>query len=93
MILHETSHHECGNWQPLRMVKEPHEDCFISLLCSVSLSWEESDKLPLGVFYANPNKPTFEESTGVYRVNKDPVCMRTLDKERLARLIESRTGV
>ncbi|RDE10769.1 MAG: 2-oxoacid ferredoxin oxidoreductase [Candidatus Thorarchaeota archaeon] len=52
----------------------------------------ETEKLPLGVFYINPNKPTFEEGTGVYRANKDPVCMRSLDKERLARLIESKTG-
>jgi len=53
----------------------------------------ESDKLPLDVFYTNPNKPTFEERKGVYRVNKDPVCMRAFDKGQLARLIESRTGV
>jgi len=53
----------------------------------------ESDKLPLGIFYTNPNKPTFEESTGVYRTNSSPVCMRTMDKERLRHLIESKTSV
>ena len=49
----------------------------------------ETDRLPLGVFYTSPPKPTFEETTGVYRDNPAPLYERTPDMAKLTRLIET----
>ena len=49
----------------------------------------ETDRLPLGVFYLNPNKPTFEENTGVYKDNPAPLFKRSVNKEKLAALLDS----
>ena len=49
----------------------------------------ETDRLPLGVFYISPPKPTFEETTGVYRENPAPLYERTPDMAKLAHLIET----
>ncbi len=47
----------------------------------------ESDKLPLGVFYINPNKTPFEENTGVYKQNDTPLFDRQTDYKKLETLI------
>ena len=50
----------------------------------------EKDKLPLGVFYKNEGKQTFEENLGVYATNDTPVHQRPLDKrEHLDGLLRS----
>ena len=50
----------------------------------------EKDKLPLGVFYKNEGKATFEENLGVYATNETPVHQRPLDKrEHLDGLLRS----
>ncbi len=50
----------------------------------------EKDKLPLGVFYKNEGKRTFEENLGVYATNETPVHQRPLDKrEHLDGLLRS----
>ncbi|MCJ2541051.1 MAG: thiamine pyrophosphate-dependent enzyme, partial [Candidatus Thermoplasmatota archaeon] len=50
----------------------------------------EKDKLPLGVFYKNKGKRTFEENLGVYATNETPVHQRPLDKrEHLDGLLRS----
>jgi len=49
----------------------------------------ERDKLPLGVFYLNPNKPTFEENLSLYRLTTDPLFQRTVDFSKLSTLINS----
>ncbi len=48
----------------------------------------ETERLPLGVFYINPNKPTFEENTGIYRDNPAPLYRRSVNKQRLAALLD-----
>lgn len=48
----------------------------------------ESDKLPLGIFYINPDKTPFEENTGVYKQNDVPLFDRVVDYKRLESLIE-----
>jgi 2-oxoglutarate ferredoxin oxidoreductase subunit beta len=48
----------------------------------------ETDKLPLGIFYLNPKRTTFEESLAAYRNNKEPLYRRDLDKEKLTALIK-----
>jgi 2-oxoglutarate ferredoxin oxidoreductase subunit beta len=40
----------------------------------------EQDKLPLGVFYSNPNRKTFEENLSVYQMDKTPLPQRRIDR-------------
>ncbi len=40
----------------------------------------ETEKLPLGIFYINPDRKTFEDNLIVYRENKEPVIKRDLNK-------------
>ena len=50
----------------------------------------ERGKLPLGVFYTSPAKPTFEDNTGAYRTDKRPLWQRRPDRrEGLARFIST----
>ena len=48
----------------------------------------ETEKLPLGVFYINSQKKTFEENIGTYRQNLQPLYQREPDTEKLKALIE-----
>jgi len=48
----------------------------------------ETDKLPLGIFYMNPEKTTFEENIGAYRKNDSPLYRRKPDMEKLRNLID-----
>lgn len=50
----------------------------------------EKDRLPLGIFYISPDKKTFEENTGIYETNKEPLFRRKPDREKLYNLISSR---
>jgi len=47
----------------------------------------ETEKLPLGVFYKSPQKPAFEENTGIYEEKQTPLYQRDLDKKELKKLI------
>ena len=49
----------------------------------------ESDRLPLGVFYVNPHKSTFEDNTGVYQQDQRPLYEREVDLDKLQELIRS----
>jgi 2-oxoglutarate ferredoxin oxidoreductase subunit beta len=49
----------------------------------------ETSRFPLGVFYINPHKATFEENTRAYRDSQEPLYRRDLYKEKLAALIQS----
>lgn len=49
----------------------------------------ESERLPLGVFYLSPDKPSFEDHTGVYRDDSRPLYERRVDVEKLRGLMES----
>jgi len=53
----------------------------------------ESDKLPLGIFYINPKKSTFEENVGIYKENKMPLFKREPDRKELEALILSKKGI
>ena len=53
----------------------------------------ESDKLPLGIFYTNPKKSTFEENVGIYKENKMPLFKREPDRKELEALILSKKGI
>ncbi|MFH1371925.1 MAG: thiamine pyrophosphate-dependent enzyme [Planctomycetota bacterium] len=48
----------------------------------------ETDKLPLGIFYVNPNKIAFEDNIGIYREDKRPLFEREPDFDRLQKLID-----
>ncbi|HAR62857.1 MAG TPA: 2-oxoacid ferredoxin oxidoreductase [Candidatus Margulisbacteria bacterium] len=43
----------------------------------------ERDKLALGVIYVNNDREIFEDKLSVYKDNKEPLYMRTLNKENL----------
>ena len=49
----------------------------------------ETDKLPLGVFYINPDKKPFEENTGIYEQDNTPLFKRDTDYDRLRSLIDN----
>ncbi len=51
----------------------------------------ETDKLALGVFYLSPNKPPFEDTTGVYREDPRPLHDREVNFEKLRNLMSSFT--
>ena len=47
----------------------------------------ETEKLPLGIFYIN-NKKSFEENIGLYTDNKEPICFREREKNKIQEFIE-----
>ena len=48
----------------------------------------ESEKFPLGVFYLNPHKPTFEENLSVYQTDPAPLIHRNSDRtERIKAML------
>ncbi len=49
----------------------------------------ETDRLPLGIFYTSPPKPSFEENIGIYRQEKTPLHERKPDMVKLQALIDS----
>lgn len=40
----------------------------------------ETEKLPLGVFYIEENKPTFEDNQAIYKEDKTPVVFREISR-------------
>jgi 2-oxoglutarate ferredoxin oxidoreductase subunit beta len=51
----------------------------------------ESDKLPMGIFYVNPDKTIFEEALPAYDGDNRPLYQREIDKAKLSDLIKSKT--
>ena len=49
----------------------------------------ETEKLPLGIFYINPDKKTFEQNISIYQEDRRPLYERKLDTGRLRNLIET----
>ncbi len=52
----------------------------------------ETEKLPLGIFYVNPDKIIFEENLSAYAGDKRPLFQRSFALNRLSNLIKSKTG-
>jgi len=50
----------------------------------------ETEKYPLGIFYINEGKKTFEESLSAYKTDKSPIYQRKLDIEKLKKLLETK---
>jgi 2-oxoglutarate ferredoxin oxidoreductase subunit beta len=48
----------------------------------------EGDRLPLGIFFEEEGRPTFEESTGVFQDDDRPLFMRTVSGEKIRALID-----
>jgi 2-oxoglutarate ferredoxin oxidoreductase subunit beta len=51
----------------------------------------ENGPFPLGIFYLNPDKNSFEENIGIYQENQKPLYERDLDVGKLKSLIETFT--
>ena len=49
----------------------------------------ETDRLPLGVFYTSPQKPSFEENVGVYQQEQTPLYEREPDMKKLRNQIDT----
>jgi len=49
----------------------------------------EQNKLPLGIFYINKNKKTFEQNLKTYKQNKKPLYKRQIKMDRIVKLINS----
>ena len=47
----------------------------------------ETEKLPLGIFYQSPQKPSFEENVGIYEEKQTPLYERDLGTKELKKLI------
>ncbi len=50
----------------------------------------EKEKLPLGIFYQNENKKTFEQQLSVHRDTKTPFLFREMNLKGMKALLESR---
>lgn len=51
----------------------------------------EKVKFPLGIFYKNVRRTTFEDNVGIYRRNKTPLALRETDrKNQLSELISTK---
>lgn len=50
----------------------------------------EEDKVPLGIFYRNKNKKTYEESLGIYEKDEKPLYMRKVDMRKVKFLIKQK---
>ncbi|UTB31436.1 MAG: thiamine pyrophosphate-dependent enzyme [Methanobacterium sp. ERen5] len=50
----------------------------------------ETEKYPLGIFYINEKKKTFEESLSVYKTDKSPLFTRKQNLEKLKNLMETK---
>ena len=48
----------------------------------------ENDRLPLGIFYTNSEKSTFEENVGIYQEKETPLYGREPDMKKLRDLIK-----
>jgi 2-oxoglutarate ferredoxin oxidoreductase subunit beta len=49
----------------------------------------EAGKFPLGLFYLAPDRPTFEETTGLYREKKTPLYSRAPRNDLIAEIMEA----
>jgi len=47
----------------------------------------EQNKLPLGIFYINKNKKTFEQNLNTYKQNNNPLYQRKIKKDKIVKLI------
>lgn len=50
----------------------------------------KTDKLPVGIFYVNEERPTFEEVLPVYDASDEPLYKREVDREELKALINEK---
>lgn len=50
----------------------------------------KTDKLPVGIFYVNEERPTFEEVLPVYDASDEPLFKREVDREELKALINEK---
>ncbi|MBN1125618.1 MAG: hypothetical protein JXA82_11465 [Sedimentisphaerales bacterium] len=49
----------------------------------------ETERLPLGIFYVNPNKTPFEQTQPAYKDDNRPLWQRTPDSKRISNLVRS----
>jgi len=50
----------------------------------------ETGEYPLGIFYQNPGKKTFEDNLSIYHDEKTPLFQRELNMEKIMDLVETK---
>ncbi len=50
----------------------------------------ETEKYPLGIFYMNSDKKTFEENLTAYKTDKSPLYQREFDMDKLKKFIDTK---
>lgn len=53
----------------------------------------ETDEYPLGIFYIDPDRKTFEENLSVYSQDKSPLYKREVNLDKLKTLIDSKRSI
>lgn len=64
------------------------DDHDVSDKCEAFKKSLETETLPLGIFYMNRQKATFEENTGIYKNDQRALYKRLVDMEKLSKLID-----
>lgn len=59
---------------------------------SRAIEESEGGKLPLGIFYINPNKVPYNQAAGLYETDARPLFQRSVDREKLKELLQSYLG-
>jgi 2-oxoglutarate ferredoxin oxidoreductase subunit beta len=47
------------------------------------------DKLPIGILFINPDRPTFEDGLAAHSGSGEPLYKRKVDRKKLTALIET----
>jgi 2-oxoglutarate ferredoxin oxidoreductase subunit beta len=71
-------------------LEDSHDPYDIELAFKRSM---ETDKFPLGIFYINPDKKTFEENLEVYSEDKTPIYQRKVNLDNIKALIDSKRSM
>jgi len=58
--------------------------------CAAFKQATDTGKMPLGIFYVNPDKPCFEKTLPPYYKDATPLFKREVDREKLIDLIDSK---
>jgi len=53
----------------------------------------ETGPYPLGIFYQNPGKKTFEENLSIYMEDERPLHQREIKRETVRKLIQSKKKI
>jgi 2-oxoglutarate ferredoxin oxidoreductase subunit beta len=79
-----------NTWQWFQERVEPVPDSHdpTDRMKALELAFVE-DKLPIGILYINPDRPTFEDGLAAHSGSGEPLYKRKVDRKKLTALIET----